>query len=70
MNEPKQRELPFPSLKEQARLARVERLLSGDLKKHIRPASEMNFNYLAASAIARQSQPTPRRSRCPKARLI
>ena len=61
------RTLGFPkwygrTIDEEARLERVERLLGGDLRKHVRPASEMNFNYKTATAIARQSQPTPRRS--------
>ena len=48
--------------RETQRRQRVERLLSGELRKNVRPASEMSFNYEAATAIARRSQPTPRRS--------
>ena len=58
----RQRLLPFEPSKEQQRLARVERLCSGKLRGKIRPASEMFFIYEAASAIARRSQPTSRRS--------
>ena len=62
MNEPKQRELPFGQPKE-SKLERCNRILSGKLGHKLRRASELlHFNYETATAIARRSQPTPRRS--------
>ena len=49
-----QRRIDAP--KEQARRQRIERLLGGELRKHVRPASEMNFDYEIASVVARRSQ--------------
>ena len=48
-----QRLLPFEPSRERARLDRVERLLSGQLGRHVRPASELAFNYPTATALAK-----------------
>ncbi len=73
MNEPKQRELPFPSPKEQARLARVERLRGGKLRGKIKPASALMFNTSTAAeadrlATANRTKPyTPKKApKCPQ----
>lgn len=51
MNELKQRELPFPSPKEQARLARIKKLLAGRMGHKLKRASEM-FDYDRATKAA------------------
>ena len=44
--------------REAQRRARVERLLSGDLRKHLKRASELAFDYAEATAIAtRRTRP-------------
>lgn len=42
--------------KEQARLARVERLLGGGLRRKIKRASELQFNYQSATVIAKKEK--------------
>ena len=42
--------------RELARLARIERLLSGQLRRLIKPASELAFDYQAATAAARRTR--------------
>jgi len=59
MNEPMQRELPFQPSKEQARLARVERLLGSELRQKLKRASDLSFNYQSATEIARRAKSTP-----------
>jgi len=48
-------ELPFISSRELERQARVKRMLSGKLRKHVKPASELQFDYAEATAIAKAS---------------
>jgi len=48
--------LPFDDPKEQARLARVERLLSGQLRHKLKRASELQFDYETATALATTNQ--------------
>ena len=50
----RQRELPFGQPKE-TRAQRCERLLSGELGRVVRPASELVFDYEQASRIARRT---------------
>ncbi len=57
----KQLLLPFSPIKER-RLERIERLLSGELRKHIRPASELTFDFASATEVARNNQPVILRS--------
>ena len=40
--------------REAQRRARVERLLGSDLRQNLKRASDLNFNYRAATAIARR----------------
>jgi len=42
--------------REAERRARVERLLSGKLREHVKPASELEFDYDEATEIARRSR--------------
>jgi hypothetical protein len=51
--------LRFPQTTEN-RAEKVERIMGGNLALKVKPASELHFDYQAATAIARRSNPTPK----------
>ncbi len=57
----KQLRLPFKPPKE-SKVERCQRLLSGRLGHKLKPASELQFNYQAATRIARRANMHHRRT--------
>ncbi len=57
---------PHLGRREAQRRERVERMLGTDLRQKLERWPDLNFNYQAATAFARRSQPTPGRSQSPR----